>query len=87
MFDNNTNYMTYSYYHTVIKWKTPPNASTANAYENKTEKKEEAEKPKAIYRCKVCGFEYKGSVPFEELPNDWKYPICGEPKSNFEKVE
>lgn len=87
IFDNNTNSMTYSYYHTVIKGKTPPNASTANAYENKEEKKEEAEKPKAVYRCKTCGFEYKGSVPFEELPIDWKCPICGEPKSNFEKVE
>ena len=32
IFDNNTNSMTYSYYHTVIKGKTPPNASTANAY-------------------------------------------------------
>ena len=82
--DNDTNSMTYAYYHNVIKGKTPPKAATANAYD-KTESKEN-DTSKAIYRCKTCGFEYKGSVAFEDLPNDWKCPICGEPKSNFEKV-
>lgn len=81
IFDNEANSMTYAYYHNVVKGKTPSNASTANAY--KEEKKEEV---KAVYRCKTCGFEYKGSVPFEDLPNDWVCPICGEPKSNFEKI-
>ncbi|MEI0518037.1 flavin reductase [Brachyspira murdochii] len=85
IFDNEANSMTYAYYHNVVKGKTPPNASTANAYkeEKKEEKKEEV---KAVYRCKTCGFEYKGSVPFEDLPSDWVCPICGEPKSNFEKI-
>ena len=85
IFDNEANSMTYAYYHNVVKGKTPSNASTANAYkeENKEEKKEEV---KAVYRCKTCGFEYKGSVPFEDLPSDWVCPICGEPKSNFEKI-
>lgn len=80
--DNEANSMTYSYYHNVIKGNTPANASTANAYK-KEDKKEEA---KAVYRCKTCGFEYKGDIPFEDLPKDWVCPICGEPKSNFEKI-
>ena len=83
--DNEANSMTYAYYHNVIKGKTPSNASTANAYK-KEEKKEEVQEVKAVYKCKTCGFEYKGTVPFEDLPSDWKCPICGEPKSNFEKV-
>lgn len=49
------------------------------------------------YRCKVCGYVYdpergdiiggidKG-VPFEELPDDWKCPVCGASKDEFEKV-
>ena len=81
--DNEANSMTYAYYHNVIKGKTPPKASTANAYEKQEEKKEEV---KAVYKCKTCGFEYKGTVPFEDLPSDWVCPICGEPKSNFEKI-
>ncbi|MEI0565610.1 flavin reductase [Brachyspira pulli] len=81
--DNDANSMTYAYYHNVIKGKTPPKASTANAYEKQEEKKEEV---KAVYKCKTCGFEYKGTVPFEDLPSDWVCPICGEPKSNFEKI-
>ncbi|WP_028328752.1 flavin reductase [Brachyspira alvinipulli] len=82
IFDNDTPSMTYAYYHNVIKGNTPANASTANAYK----KEEETTTAKAVYKCKTCGFEYKGSVPFEDLPKDWVCPICGEPKSNFEKV-
>ncbi|MEI0603250.1 flavin reductase [Brachyspira alvinipulli] len=82
IFDNDTPSMTYAYYHNVIKGNTPANASTANAYK----KEEETTAAKAVYKCKTCGFEYKGSVPFEDLPKDWVCPICGEPKSNFEKV-
>lgn len=85
IFDNETNSMTYAYYHNVIKGNTPANASTANAYK-KEDNKEEAQKTKSVYKCKTCGFEYKGDIPFEDLPSDWKCPICGEPKSNFEKI-
>lgn len=35
--------------------------------------------------CSVCGYVYDGDVPFEELPDDWKCPLCGQPKSVFEK--
>lgn len=37
--------------------------------------------------CTVCGYVYDGDVPFEELPDDYVCPICGEPKSVFVKQE
>ncbi len=50
------------------------------------------------YKCKVCNHIYdpaKGdqlsdippSTAFEELPDDWKCPICGVDKSHFTEVE
>ena len=40
--------------------------------------------------CKVCGFLYNptlnGNVEFENLPDDWKCPICGAAKSQFDMV-
>lgn len=38
------------------------------------------------YICQICGYVYddaKEKVPFEELPNDWKCPLCGAAKSDF----
>ena len=35
--------------------------------------------------CNVCGYEYDGEVPFEELPEDYKCPVCKQPKSVFVK--
>ena len=26
------------------------------------------------YVCSVCGYEYDGDTPFEELPDDWVCP-------------
>ena len=37
----------------------------------------------AKWKCKVCGYIYEG----EELPADFKCPICRQPASAFEKVE
>ena len=37
--------------------------------------------------CTVCGYVYEGETPFEELPDDWKCPICKQPKSVFKKQE
>lgn len=34
--------------------------------------------------CTVCGYVYDGDIPFEQLPDDYQCPICGEPKSVFE---
>lgn len=48
------------------------------------------------YVCKVCGYVYdpekgdpdNGIAPgtaFADLPDDWVCPLCGVPKSEFEK--
>lgn len=50
------------------------------------------------YRCTVCDYIYDPAVgdpdsgieagtPFENLPDDWVCPLCGESKSAFEPVE
>jgi len=83
--------MTYAYYHQVKRGTTP---KTAPAYVE--EKKVEAMKA-AKYRCTVCQYVYdpelgepdsgiKPGTPFEELPNDWVCPVCGAPKSDFERI-
>lgn len=41
----------------------------------------------ASYICSVCGYVYDGDTPFEELPDDWKCPVCKQPKSVFKKAE
>ncbi len=44
----------------------------------------------AKYRCSVCGEiydeEYEG-VRFEDLPDDWRCPLCNSPKSAFVLME
>ncbi len=46
------------------------------------------------YRCEVCDWIYDPTVgdpdggiapgtPFEELPDDWKCPVCGVGKEDF----
>lgn len=37
--------------------------------------------------CEVCGYEYDGTIPFEELPDDYVCPVCGVGKDQFEKIE
>lgn len=36
--------------------------------------------------CTVCHYEYDGAIPFEELPEDYKCPICGVGKEYFVKA-
>lgn len=38
---------------------------------------------KKVYVCDVCGYEYDGDVPFEQLPDDWTCPLCGVGKDQF----
>ncbi len=38
-----------------------------------------------MWECELCKYEYKGEVPFEDLPEDWVCPICGQPKTVFHK--
>ena len=38
------------------------------------------------YICQICGYVYddaKEKVPFAELPDGWKCPLCGAAKSDF----
>lgn len=73
--------MTYSYYHKVKNGKAPKNAPTYLKDED-IPKAAPAEK----WVCSVCGYVYDGSKgPFENLPNEWKCPVCGAPKEMFKK--
>ena len=36
------------------------------------------------YVCSICGYVYNGEIPFEQLPEDWKCPLCGAGKEAFE---
>ena len=66
--------MTYAYYQKEKKGTSPKNAPTY----------QEPEKSKKTrWRCKICGYIYEG----EELPADFRCPICGRPASDFEKIE
>ncbi|MDN7012004.1 rubredoxin [Methanoculleus sp. FWC-SCC3] len=49
------------------------------------------------YKCTLCGYVYspavgdfdhgvKAGTAFEDLPDTWKCPRCGAPKSRFKKV-
>ena len=37
------------------------------------------------YVCSICGYVYDetGNIPWAELPEDWKCPLCGAAKSDF----
>lgn len=75
--------MTYSYYHKVIKGKTP---KTAPTYKEAKQESNNSEK----YKCMICGYIYDDSVEkvkFADLPDDWKCPICGVGKDMFKKIE
>ena len=69
--------MTYAYYHKVVKGKSPKNAPTYIA---------EEEVKAAKWVCGICGYEYDGTVPFEELSDDFVCPICKQPKTVFKNL-
>ena len=82
--ENNNTPMTYKYYHENLKGTSPKNAPT---YEEPP--KEETNTTSSKYRCTICGYIYddaKEQIKFEDLPEDWKCPLCGAPKSAFEKI-
>ena len=69
--------MTYAYYHKVVKGKSPKNAPTYIP----EEKEEKVAEEKWV--CGICGYVYDGETPFEELGEDFKCPICKQPKDVF----
>ena len=74
--------MTYKYYHENLKGTSPKNAPTFI-------EEEQVSTTSNQYKCSLCGYIYddaKESVKFEDLPDDWKCPLCGAPKSLFTKI-
>lgn len=88
--------LTYDYYRTVIKGKTPPNAPSyisEKAIKKDLNIMEEATQ----YKCRVCGYTYNPGVGdssnniaagtmFTDLSEDYTCPICGVPKEDFDAI-
>ncbi len=70
--------MTYAYYHKVVKGKSPKNAPTYLP----EEENESGAGAKRRFKCSVCGYIYEG----EELPEDYKCPICGMGADKFTEI-
>lgn len=79
--------ITYAYYHRIKGGKSPKNAPTYI-------KEESVEESGEKHRCTTCGYLYdpkKGDperdispgTPFEEIPGDWKCPVCAASKEEF----
>lgn len=71
--------MTYSYYHTVIKGKSPKNAPS---YLPEEDTKASSS---GKWVCSICGYVYEGDIPFEQLPDTYTCPRCRQPKRKFTK--
>lgn len=77
--------ITYEYYHKVKKGLSPKNAPT---YVDESKKQASASSSER-HRCMVCGYIYddaENEIPFSALDDDWVCPVCGVPKSEFEKI-
>jgi len=74
--------MTYAYYHKVVKGKSPKNAPTYLPEEEETAKENAEEKKLRKFKCTVCGYIYEG----EELPEDYKCPVCGMGPDKFVEI-
>ena len=74
------NAMTYKYYHENLKGSSPKNAPT---YEETSTSQVDKESKKRKWRCSICGYIHEA----DELPDDFKCPICGVGKELFELVE
>lgn len=73
--------MTYSYYHNVVKGKSPKNAPT---YLPETEEElPEVSESKVKYVCQVCGYIYEG----DSLPGGFRCPVCNVGEDRFTRVE
>lgn len=78
--------LTYFYYRSVKKGAAPKNAPT---YIDKSKLEKALKRDFAEYECPACGYIYdeeKEDVKFDDLPEDWVCPVCGEEKSEFIKL-
>ena len=95
---SDTTPMTYAYYHEVLRGKTPPKAASyteevdatvvtptgeVGTETAKVEGDDPSKAPKYGWRCKLCGY----IEMVDELPDDFKCPICGVGKEMFERIE
>ena len=74
------NAMTYKYYHENLKGSSPKNAPT---YEETSISQVDKGSKKSKWKCSICGYIHEA----DELPDDFKCPICGVGKEYFELVE
>lgn len=74
--------MTYAYYHKVVKGKSPKNAPTYLPEEEEKKTEEKEGKKLRRFKCQVCGYIYEG----EELPADYRCPVCGMGADKFEEI-
>jgi len=79
--------LTYLHYRQVKKGVAPKNAPT---YIDKTKlQKQDMEQEYNKFECPACGYNYdeqKEGTKFNDLPDDWICPVCGEDKSEFIKL-
>lgn len=40
----------------------------------------------SAWQCSICHYVYDGDIPFEDLPDDYVCPVCGQPKGVFKKA-
>lgn len=78
--------LTYSYYHTVLKGKTPPKAVSYIKEETPEPASDDAcpgaGEVRYGWQCTLCGY----IVEMEELPPDFVCPICGAGPELFERI-
>ncbi len=88
--------LTYAYYHEVKKGFAPKNAPTYIDQSKLDGKTQESHKDNK-YQCSICKYIYDpelgdldhGIPPgtnFEDLGENWSCPVCGAPKSAFNKL-
>jgi|GEM_PF-5305 len=92
--------LTYRYYKTVVKGKVPANSPSSGCQINTSANVAVNKMPstdKKKYVCKICGWIYdpaigdpQGGIPagteFEDIPADWRCPVCGVSKSDFNPI-
>jgi flavin reductase (DIM6/NTAB) family NADH-FMN oxidoreductase RutF/rubredoxin len=85
--DDDAEPLTYQYYRKVKKGAAPKNAPT---YIDRSKLvKPGPAREYAKYQCPSCGYIYdeeEEGTRFEELPDNWVCPVCGEVKSEFIKL-
>jgi flavin reductase (DIM6/NTAB) family NADH-FMN oxidoreductase RutF/rubredoxin len=100
---SNAEPMTYAFYHQIKGGKSPKTAPTYVAPEKTPAEEErvgalEGSSTPSSYRCTICEYVYdpavgdpdnavKEGTAWEDVPDAWVCPICGAPKSEFEKKD